>query len=309
MSFDNHSRAIFAVFGAQIIWGVAGPLVKIVLADIPPFGLMFLRFLFTTIILFIIFEIKFAKNQPAMTRQDIKDIFIAGFFGVFVNICLYFFGQNLTTVIDAWVIASTGTLFVIAYSFLFLGERLSKIIYFGVALAFAGTIIIVGTPILDIGSGSLLGNTLMLGSVLAGVIAFFSYKRLVAKFDPLVLAYYSFLISLPLSLPLFLWEYFQNPIWLANLSVQSLAILTYLVLGSGIAAYTLQGKGLIHLSPSLAATVGYTGAVISVGLSIIFLHEQPTKFFLIGTALVVFGLFLAETRHPSHPIHKIKIRK
>jgi len=300
MPINSRSKAILATLGAQIIWGFAGPLVKIVLGDVPPFGLMFLRFLFTAIILFIVYEIKYVKTLPNMSFQDKKDIFIAGFFGVFINIALYFPGQKLTSVIDAWVITSAGTLFVIAISYLFFKERLPKIVYFGAIIAFIGTLVIVGNPIFNLGSGSVLGNVLMLGSTLAGVIGFFSYKHLVAKFHPLVITYFAFLISVPLSLPLFLWEYWQNPLWLGSMSLQSVSILGYLIIGSSIGAYTLQSVGLKHLSPSLAATLGYTSAVISVGLSILFLHEKPTEFFMIGTALVILGLILAETRHRKY---------
>lgn len=305
MNFPNRTRAIFAVFGAQLVWGLAGPLVKIVLGEVPPFGLMFLRFLFATVALFIIYELRFSQKPPVMTATDKRNIFLAGFFGVFVNIALYFWAQRLTTVIDAWVITSTGTLFVIGYCFLFLKEKLSTTVYFGAALAFVGTLVIIGTPIFDIGSGSLLGNILMLASTLAGVISYLITKKLVAKFPPLVLTYYFFLISLFFSLPLFLWEYLQNPVWLNTISPQSWGIIAYLVFGSSIAAYTLQFQGLKNLSASIAATLGYASTVISVALSILFLHEQPTGFFIIGSVLVAIGLFLAESRHSSHPIHKL----
>lgn len=305
MNLSNNTKAILAVFGSQLIWGIAGPLVKIVLNNAPPMGLMYFRFLLTTLILFLIFEFNHTRLMPRITPRDKKKIFLAGFLGVFVNITCYFLGQKLTTVIDAWVITSSGTLFVIAYSFIFQHERLAKKVYLGAAIAFVGTIIIIGNPILNVGSGSLTGNILMLVSALSGVSAFMITKTLVEKFHPLVLTYYFFLISLFFALPLFLWEYWQNPRWIATLSPQSIGILLYLVLGSSIAAYTLQSLGLKHLSPSLAATLGYSSAVISVTLSIIFLHEKPTEFFIIGTSLVIVGLFLAETRHPNHPIHKL----
>lgn len=295
-----NSKAILSVLGAQIIWGVAGPLVKVALGDIPPFGLMFLRFLLATLVLFAIYEIKFEKTSPKMTRQDKKNIFLASFFGVFVNISLYFLGQRLTSVIDAWVITSTATLFVIAYEFLFCHERLAKKVYLGMLIAFVGSVVIIGTPIFNIGSGSVWGNILMLGSTISGTISFIISKKLLAKFHPLVLTYYFFLISLFFALPLFLWEYAQNPGWIASLTPNGILILIYLVLGSSVGAYTLQHLGLKYLSPSLAATLGYSSAVISVGLSIIFLHERPTEFFIIGTSLVVIGLILAETRHKKY---------
>lgn len=177
MKFDNHAKAILAVFGSQVIWGIAGPLVKIVLGEVPPFGLLFLRLLFATSILFVIFELKFVKKMPAATSAEKKDIFWAGFLGVFVNIALYFVGQRLTTVIDAWVITSTSTLFIIAYSFFFLQERLAKTAYLGAAIAFLGTLVIIGTPIFELGSGSVAGNLLMLASTLAAVASYLITKK------------------------------------------------------------------------------------------------------------------------------------
>jgi len=306
MNFDNRTKAIIATLGAQVIWGIAGPLVKVVLGSVPPFGLMFLRFLGASIILFIIYELKLAKTQPEMTREDKKNIFLAGFFGVFVNIALYFWGQQLTTVIDAWVITSAGTLFVIILSYFFLKEHLTKVVYLGAAISFIGTIIVLGDGIFQFGRGGLLGNLAILGATLSAAISYLLTKKLVEKFSPLVLTYYFFLTSLVFSLPLFLLEYFQNPTWLSSLSSQSLLIIGYLILGSSIGAYYLSNLGLKHLSASLAATIGYSSVVIAIGLSIIFLHEKPTEFFIIGTSLIAIGLFLAETRHPSHPIHKLQ---
>lgn len=305
----NYSRAILAVLLAQAIWGVAGPLVKIALFDIPPFGLLFLRLLLVSLILFPIYEFKLRHFEPSKSAADRRDIFLAGFFGVFVNIAAYFLGQKSTTVSDAWVITSIGTPLVIIYSLLFLHESLSHIVYLGTGLAFAGTLIIIGTPILQVGSGSVVGNVLMFVSTVAGVISFLITKRLVARFNPLLLTYYFFLTSLAFSIPLFLWEYWQNPGWIASVHPASLLILLFIVLGSSIASYSLQSLGLKTLSPSLASTIGYASPIIAVGLSIVFLHEQLTPFFTLGAILVVIGLFLAETRHPNNPIHRLHRRR
>ncbi len=307
MNLSNHSKAIFAVLAAQTIWGIAGPLVKITLNNVPPFGLMFFRFLLVTLLLFPIYEFRLRFQEKPKSRQDLWNIFLVGFFAVFANIAFYFVGQRLTTVIDAWVITSTGTPFVILLSYLFFKERLQPLVYFGAILAFLGTLVVIGAPILTFGSGSFLGNILMLGSTLAGAIPFFLIKRLVAReFHPLTLTYYFFLIGLILSLPLFVWEYLQNPTWLLTIQPKSLLTISYLALGSSIGAYSLQNFGLKFLSPSITATLGYTSAIVAIGLSIIFLHELLTSFFILGTTLVIIGLFLAETRHPSHPIHKFR---
>lgn len=296
---------MYAILGSQLIWGIAGPLVKIVLETIPPFSLMYLRFLLATTILFIIYEVKLCREIPNVTVEDRKNIFLAGFFGVFLNIFFYFWAQTMTTVTDAWVIASTGTLFVVGLSYFWLKERLSKVVYLGVGLAFLGTLTVIGSGITQFGRGGVLGNFLMLLAVLSSAISFFHTKKVINKFSALALTFWWFLIGLIFSFPLFLWDYFRNPGWMAQIKLSDLGILTYIVLGSSIGAYYLSNLGLKTLSPSLAATLGYTSSIIAIGLSILFLGERPTPFFLIGSAFIIVGLFLAETRHPSHPIHKL----
>ncbi len=304
MQLTNWHKGILATLAAHIIWGVAGPLVKIVLTDIPPLSLLFLRSLFTVIVLFPIFEFKLLPKLTKsktdflpLNREDKRDMFLAGFFGVFLNIALYFWGQTMTTVIDAWVIASTGTLFLVIYSYFFLKERLAKVVYLGVGIAFIGTLVIIGSPIFQFGQGDMRGNLLMLGSTISAVASYLIIKKLVAKFDPLLIVFYTFLIATILTIPFMLWEFVQNPYWMAAVTTSDLLIIGYLVAGSSITAYVLSNLGLKQLPASIASTLSYSSTIVAIILSVIFLKENPTIYFIIGSVLIIFGLILAEARH------------
>lgn len=297
MKFDNRHKAILATILAQSIWGFAGPFVKVALNNAPAISFLFLRCLFATIILFIIYEIKFAKTYTKIPWPDKRDLFLAGFTGVFLNLVFYFIGQQLTTVSDAWIIVSAGTIFVVGYCFLFEGERLAKKTYLGVAIAFIGTLVIIGSPILQAGSGSLTGNIFMLASTIAGASSYMVIKRLIDHVHPFVIAYYSFLWTTILLLPFFLWDFTKNPTWLGQISGVEIGVLAFLVIASSIIAYNLSNWGLKYLSASISATIGYWSPIIAIGLSIAFLGEKPTVFFAIGTVLIIAGLILAETRH------------
>lgn len=297
MKLTNWHKAVLATLSAHIVWGIAGPLVKIVLVDIPPISLLFLRSLFTTIILFPIFEFKLLKESPPLTKTDKRDIFLAGFLGVFLNISLYFWAQTRTTVIDAWVIASSGTIFLVIYSYFFLKERLASKVYFGVGLAFIGTLVIIGSPIFSFGKGDILGNLLMLGSTICAIASFIVLKKLITKFNPLLIVFYTFLLTLVMTTPLFIVEFIKNPFWMTSLSQIDLLIVAYLVFGSSIFAYVFSNIGLKFLPASISSTLGYSSTIIAVALSIIFLKEKPTPFFMIGSVLIIIGLMLAETRH------------
>lgn len=297
MKFDNRHKAILATIFAQSIWGFAGPFVKVALNTAPPISFLFLRCLLATVILFVIFEIKFAKTYAKIPWPDKRDLFLAAISGVFLNTMLYFVGQKLTTVTDAWTISSAGTIFVVGYYYFFARERLPKVAYIGVATAFIGTLVIIGSPLLEIGNGSLTGNLFMLGATISGASSYIFVKRLINRIHPLVIAYYSFLWSTILLTPFFIWDFMKNPTWLGNISGTEIGVILFLVLGSSITAYTLSNWGLKYLSASIAATIGYWSPIIAIGLSIAFLNEKPTIYFAIGSVLIVIGLILAETRH------------
>jgi lysyl-tRNA synthetase class II/uncharacterized membrane protein len=112
-----------------------------------------------------------------------------------------------------------------------------------------------------------------------------------------VIAYYSFLWTTVLMIPLFLWDFTKNPTWLGQISPAEIGILIFLVVASSIIAYNLSNWGLRYLSASISATIGYWSPIIAIGLSIAFLGEKPTVFFAIGSIITIFGLILTETRH------------
>lgn len=300
MKFDNRHKAILATIFAQSIWGFAGPFVKVTLDTAPPISFLFLRCLLATIILFVIYELKFAKSYTKITWPDKRDLFLAAITGVFLNTILYFVGQKLTTVTDAWTIYSAGTIFVVVYCYLFERERLPKLTYIGVAVAFIGTLVIIGSPFLQIGSGSLTGNLLILGSTIMGACSYMVIKRLINHVHPLVIAYYSFLWSTVLLVPFFIWDFTKNPTWLGHISPSEIGVIGFLAIGSSVIAYSLSNWGLRYLSPSIAATIGYWSPIIAIGLSIAFLNEKPTIYFGVGSILIVIGLIFAETRHRKH---------
>jgi drug/metabolite transporter (DMT)-like permease len=106
MKLSNWHQGVATTLMANIIWGVAAPMVKLSLGAIPPFSLLFLRSMFVCLLLAPIFEfILLPRQKYKLTKRDKWDIFLAGFLGVFLNLAFYFAGQKLTSVIDAFVIA------------------------------------------------------------------------------------------------------------------------------------------------------------------------------------------------------------
>lgn len=306
MKLSSWQKGVLAILTAHLVWGVATPLVKVILNDVPPISLLYLRCLFTVVLLFPLYEFVFLKRYPKLTldgspitRKDKLQLFAAGFLGTFLNISAYFWGQSLTTVSDAAIIISTGTIFIAAYSYIFMKERLPKLAYTGIILAFAGTLIVIGSPLLQLGQGSGLGNLLLLVATISGAASFLIIRDLVKRFDPFVIIFMSFLISLPFTVPFMLWEFVLDPTWMTKLGASHYYIMAYLIAGSSIVAYFLSNIGLKYLPASIAAAFGYSSTIVAILLGIFFLKESPTVYFFVGGGLIMLGLILVETRHAS----------
>lgn len=107
------------------------------------------------------------------------------------GVALFFGLQNLgllfTTAASASLIhASTPAVIAVA-SILLLGERLERVQYVGLGLAVAGaTLVALSGASADAGAAPLLGNLLVVGSVIAWAMYTVDGRRLAAEADPLV---------------------------------------------------------------------------------------------------------------------------
>jgi drug/metabolite transporter (DMT)-like permease len=104
---SNVHKAIIAVIIANIVWGFTPPIFKWALEDVSLFTLAFFRF-FLAALIFLPFVVK--KNLR-IERKYWPKVFLMAFAGVFLHITFFFLGLELTTSINAPVIASVGPVF------------------------------------------------------------------------------------------------------------------------------------------------------------------------------------------------------
>ena len=112
-------RGVFALIIANIIWGMASPIFKFALTNIPPFTLAFIRFFFAGLI-FLPIAI---KNWQRLSLKQFFKILLVGFFGITMNITFFFLGIVRTESINAPIIASSGPVFIYLLSIIFLREK------------------------------------------------------------------------------------------------------------------------------------------------------------------------------------------
>ncbi|MBL4602043.1 MAG: DMT family transporter [Emcibacteraceae bacterium] len=117
-------------------------------ADVTPTSSAFWR-LALSIPLLVIWQIyDIRKNggaaTPGLNFKDIKPIIIVGFFFA-VDLTMWHWSVQLTTVANATLLANTAAVFTALGGFLFFGERFSRTFVFGMTLALLGAMSLMGS--------------------------------------------------------------------------------------------------------------------------------------------------------------------
>ncbi len=295
---------ISALIIANMIWGAASPIFKFALENIPPFTLAFIRFFFASMIF-----LPTALNKwQNLSKRRLLEIFLVGFFGIFINITFFFLGLQKTESINAPIIASSGPVFLYILSVIFLKEKPRRKVFFGMIISLLGVLVVILSPIFldgkQIVCGQIEGNIFFMMATIGSVASTIIDKDLMKKINPYVVSFLSFFISSIMFLPFMLvelrtWNIFQ-------INAAGLVGILFGVLFSSAMAYYLYYYAMTKIPAQEVGLFTYIDPVIAVVIAIPLLHEYPTVYFFIGTILVFLGIYIAEGRIHYHPLHLIK---
>lgn len=294
-------KAVFALIIANIIWGAAAPIFKWSLESTPPFTLAVLRFGIAALII-----LPFVYHNLKVKGKDLFSLFILSICGITINISFFFLGLTYTESINAPIIASSAPIFIIFFGAVFLKDKLRRKTIIGGLLGLAGVITIVVIP--SIGKGvdsSVLGNVFLIFSMLGAVLHALLLKKIIKRYNPLTIVFWSFLIGTAGFLPMFFNEV-QQVGFLPVVNMQVIVgVLFGAILSSGL-AYFLQTWSLKQMSVEDVGLFTYVDPIVAILIAAPLLGENPTIHFFIGSVLVFVGIYIAEGRLQWHPIHKLK---
>lgn len=295
-------KAYIYLIIASAIWGIAGPVIKFTLKELPPFTFLTYRFFLSSLVLTPLIFTKQVRFPQKL--REVGLFILIGLLGTTVNIGLLFWGLNLTSVLDETIIAMVAPLGVVVAGSLFLKEHITKIEKSGIVIALIGTLFVIVQPILESGGSifsykNLLGNVIVLFSNLAW-IAYVIISKLGLKnfrFEPMSLTIGSFIVGFFSILPFSILETgsFAKAVHLIKVaSLPTHAGVAYMALLSGAVAYFLYQLGQKTIEASEAILFTYLQTVFAVPLAVVWLKEAVTLPFIAGSVLTVLGIGIAE---------------
>lgn len=286
----SYFRVYCALSATLLFWGLSFVVTKIVLREIAPFSLMFLRF-GTAALLF-----QGWLLWRGRTPLTLKQHGILALLGL-VQPWLYFlcetFALQYTSAAKASLILASIPVFVLLCSARFLGESIDTRRVIGAGMSVAGVVLLtVAAPGFSFRlSGETLGDVLMFGAVGAAVVYTILLRFLGTRLPALTTTAWQFTYGTLFFLPWFLkeaptlhWSEISSSAWLAFAA---------LTLFATIVAFFCYSYALCHI-PASRGTVFLNGIpLVTVIAAWAVLGETLNGVQLLGGGMVLLAVWLA----------------
>jgi drug/metabolite transporter (DMT)-like permease len=274
-----------------VIWGTTMVASKVLLNEgLSPAQIMFDRFLLGYVFLWILYP----RTHRIRSLHD--EALFAGM-GVFGG-SLYFLTENSALIYaqatDVSLICASVPLISAILSHFVLGERLSRGFRLGSAVAMAGVALVIlnGNFVLKMNP---LGDILAFAAICCWAVYCLLVKKLRHNYSALFITRRLFLYGILTLLPYFLYEPFHFSIT----ALQRPAVwgnLLFLGLIASSLCYVMWNSAIRELGIVKTNSYLYFSPAITIVTASIVLSEHVTAFILLGTALILLGLWIAEKR-------------
>jgi drug/metabolite transporter (DMT)-like permease len=304
MKQSKFQPGILALIGCVSIWGSTFVITKFLMNSIGPFMVIGIRLVISLIVITPI-----ALRKGFQWRMIIQQEYLL--FGL-TGVALYFglanTGLDRTTAANAALIQAANPAAVALLSVLVLKEQISRQRAIGILLSIIGVLLVAGIPSAG-GNATLIGNLLMIGSVVAWAVYTIQSRKMTNDADAIVSTTASFFTGLLWLFPFIGWEYFQRGMPL--ITPLSWIWLVYLGVIASALAYFLWNYALNSVEASLAAPFINLIPIIGLILSLL-VGESVSSIQIFGGLIAISGVLITQNIHPfrkgslhenPHPSH------
>ena len=276
----------------SFVWAGSFIVVEIATTEMDPIDLGFLRFLVATPLMILLVVMK--KKPLRVPNKELPWLIVLGLTGVTLLYLFQFLGIHYTNAPTASVLINTNVIFIAILSGLFLHETLTRKRVAGILISFIGVFVIMYSDIskepLTVDNLFLIGGILMLLSAFCWALYSLVGKRLLKTYDEFVITMYAFVFGTLFYLPFVILD--LVPV-LQRTSLNGWLAVLYLALTCSLFAYLGWYYALKHIDASKAAVFLNFIPLFTILLSF-FLGTPLTWFFLLGAALIIYGVYLTQ---------------
>jgi drug/metabolite transporter (DMT)-like permease len=280
-------EAVFAV----VIWGASFIATKVVLRDISPVTIVWLRFLMGVVILGIAVGVR--KQFLLLHKNEWLYFALLGFLGITFHQWLQSNAlQTSEASTTAWIVSTT-PVFMALLGWIVLKEKLGWIKIAGILLAFVGVLLVVydgDIRAISLRSFGKPGDILILISAINWTVFSVLSRRGLKQYPATLMMFYVMFIGWLFTSILFFAT--QNVAEIRNLTVNGWIGITFLgVFCSGL-AYIAWYDALQALTTAQTGVFLYIEPLVAVVVALLVLGESITAASLLGGAIIILGVWL-----------------
>jgi len=293
---SNNAKAYLMLVCATLFWAGNFTIAKFAyLENIPPYTLAFLRWSFVWIILF-----PFTYKEIFKVRNDIKKnlylFFILGLTSVCIFTSFTYNALNYTQVINASLFNTAIPATIILVCFLLKIEKTNIFQISGLLISILGILAIITRLDLNVllSLNFNKGDLFMIGAIISwGIYSAYLRKR-TFEVSLLALVHIICTFGLIFLLPLFILDITQGKI--IEVSSNLFYILIYVAIFPSIGSYYCWAGAVSIIGANRAGIFLSLIPLFSTIFAILFFNEKFLFFHLIGSILIILGLFLSNKK-------------
>ncbi len=283
------------LLSAVVIWGWTFVATKILIAELGPVEIFFLRL---AIGLPFLAAVLLAKRVPlGFTRADARPLLWGG--AIFtLHFLIQISGLVTTTATNTGWIIAVSPLALAVLSFIFLSERLGRTGVAGIAVATTGIVLLVSRgKIADLGWLASLGDWLVLASAHTWAVYTVVTRDLVRRRHPLAVTFA--ILSIATALTAMLFAATADFAAVRALSPRGLVALLYLAIPGLALGQWFWQEGVARLGAARAGLFLYLEPLATLTLAVPLLGEPFGPFIALGGGLVLAGVYLGQVSSGS----------
>ncbi|MCM2972632.1 MULTISPECIES: DMT family transporter [Larsenimonas] len=275
-------RHTLLAIGVVIVWAFNNIVIKLGVTEVPPLALTALRFLIVAVLV-----VPFTR----LNRQQLKWVALLAFTFGLMHFGLLFIGLTYAEVGTGAILVQLGTPFATILAAIFLKERLNARRIAGLALSFAGVVVLAGGPSMP--------GPLALGLLVTSAMGW-AVSNMIVKvgptIPPIAMAGWMALFAVPLvSLASFLTESHQFEA-IANASWRGWLAAFYSAIMSSILAYSAWYWLLRQYEVRKVIPLSLLTPVFAVLFGILLLGDHLGIYKIAGGSMIIAGIALITVR-------------
>ena len=290
---DNGTLMVIAgLILTNIFWGASGVAVKIAQLQLGTFEIVALRFIAAMPLLIIATVLWKGPEALKIDKKDLPYIAILAFMGIPLEFLLQVTSLAYTTATCFTLIFSLSPFFIIFASAVLIKEKITRHKAIGALIGFIGVTLIITNGSLTVPT-NLLGDTVAIMANIVWALYTVLGKPINEKYSALTVLNYTFIFGALELIPFYLLSPRLSPV---DFTGSTWIAIGFLTIFCSLVAFLLYNYGTEKLPASIAGMFIYVQPLSGVALAALVLGESITVYTILGTFLIIYGIYEAERR-------------